>query len=73
MRKGLELLNKKEVGKKVEKQGLLLSKRPKERRLILLMRTLPLKEGVLDIVLSITSGKGLHGIKNNNDRNYLEL
>jgi hypothetical protein len=38
-----------------------------------LMRTLPLKEGVLDIVLSITSGKGLHGIKNNNDRNYLEL
>jgi hypothetical protein len=43
MRKGLELLNKKEVGKKVEKQGLLLSKRPKERRLILLMRTLPLK------------------------------
>jgi hypothetical protein len=73
MRKGLELLNKKEVGKKVEKQGLLLSKRPKERRLILLMRTLPSKEGVLDIVLSITSGKGLHGIKNNNDRNYLEL
>jgi hypothetical protein len=70
---GFRVASKKEVGKKVENQGLLLSKRPKERGLILLMRTLPLKEGVLDIVLSITSEKALHGIKNNNDRNYLEL
>jgi hypothetical protein len=38
-----------------------------------LMRPLPLKEGVLDIVLSITSGRGLLGIKFNNDRNHLEL
>jgi hypothetical protein len=70
---GFRVASKKEVEEKVENQGLLLSKRPKVRGLILLMRSLPLKEGVLDIVLSITSGKGLPGIKNNNDRNYLEL
>jgi hypothetical protein len=38
-----------------------------------MMKPLPLKEGVLDIVLSITSEKGLLGKKINNDRNYLEL
>jgi hypothetical protein len=37
------------------------------------MRLPPLKEGILDIVLSITSGRGLLGVKINNDRNHMEL
>jgi hypothetical protein len=70
---GFRVVSKKRSRKKAGNQGILLPKRSKELGLILLMRLPPLKEGILDIVLSITSGRGLLGVKINNDRNHMEL
>jgi hypothetical protein len=70
---GFKAVYKKRSRKKEGTQGLHLSKRPGVRGLTLLMRSLPLKEGVLDIVLSITSERGLRGIKPKHDRDHLEL